>query len=160
VLDTGWHATYRLLGLVNERPVEVSAVTERFLIPGLPREDTGLVTVVFESGKVGQILTTWAFSALNDLQFEVFGELGVLAGTPTKTMHQLHGWTEPAVKQTPPVHTFTAEVTHFLDVVQNGAESIAPFEVGARVLQVTMAAYKSAAEKRTIALPEDAAIEA
>jgi predicted dehydrogenase len=160
VLDTGWHSTYRLLSLANSRPVEVSAVMDRFLIPGLPQEDTGAVTVVFESGAIGQILTTWAFSAMWDLQFEVFGELGNLAGTPTKVFHGLHGWAEPAIKDVPSTHTFTAEVTHFLDVIQNGAESLAPFEIGARVLQVTKAAYKSVAEKRTVALPEDAAIEA
>jgi predicted dehydrogenase len=160
VLDTGWHSTYRLLSLVNERPVEVSAVTERFLIPGLPMEDTGLLTVVFESGAVGQILTTWAFSAMWDLQFEVFGEFGNLAGTPTKVFHQLHGWSAPAEKEVPATHTFTAEVTHFLDVIQNNTPSLAPFEIGARVLQLTKAAYKSTVEKRTIVLPGDAAIEA
>ena len=159
LLDTGWHATYRLLALANERPVEVSAITERFLIPGLPAEDTGLVNVRFESGAIGQILTTWAFAAPGNTQFEVMGSLGSLAGTPDSIAHQLHGWEAPAVKPVVNTHTFTAEITHFLDVL-GGAESLAPFSVGARVLQVSKAAYKASVEQRTVALPEDSFHEA
>jgi predicted dehydrogenase len=160
LLDTGWHATYRLLALANERPTEVSAITERFLIPGLPAEDTGFVNVRFESGAIGQILTTWAFSTPGNTQFEVMGELGSLAGASESITHQLHGWAQAAVKPVPGTHTFSAEVTHFLDVIQNGAESLATFATGARVLQIIKAAYKSSVERRTVSLPEDAFIEA
>jgi len=160
LLDTGWHSTYRLLALVGERPVEVSAITERFLIPGLPAEDTGLVNVVFQSGAVGQILTTWAFAAPGDTQFEVMGSLGSLSGAPESISHQLHGWAAPSVKSVPATHTFTAEITHYLDVLQTGAESQAPFAAGARVLQVIKAAYKASVEKRTVELPEDSFKEA
>lgn len=160
LLDTGWHATYRLLALANERPVEVSAITERFLIPGLPAEDTGLVNVRFESGAIGQILTTWAFAAPGETQFEVMGQLGSLTGAPETLSHQLHGWAKPAVKSVPATHTFTAEITHYLDVLQNGAESLAPFATGARVLQVIKAAYKASVERRSVDLPEDSFVEA
>jgi predicted dehydrogenase len=160
LLDTGWHATYRLLALANERPIEVSAITERFLIPGLPAEDTGLVNVRFESGAIGQILTTWAFANPGNTQFEVMGELGSLSGAPESIAHQLHGWAQPSVKPVKNTHTFTAEITHFLDVLQSGADSLAPFSEGARVLQVIKAAYKSSVERRTVTLPEDSFLEA
>lgn len=160
LLDTGWHATYRLLALANERPVEVTAITERFLIPGLPAEDTGMVTVRFESGAIGQILTTWAFAAPGGTQFEVMGQLGAIAGAKDRITHQLHGWAEPSITPVSVTHTFTEEITHFLDVLQSGAESLAPFSTGARVLQITMAAYRAAAEKRTVTLPEDPFVEA
>jgi predicted dehydrogenase len=160
LLDTGWHATYRLLALAEERPVEVSAITERFLIPGLPAEDTGLVTIRFESGAIGQILTTWAFAAPGGTQFEVMGQLGAIAGAKDRITHQLHGWAEPSITPVAVTHTFTEETTHFIDVVQNGAENLAPFSTGARVLQITAAAYKASAEKRTVELPEDAFLEA
>jgi predicted dehydrogenase len=126
----------------------------------LPAEDTGFVNVRFESGAIGQILTTWAFSTPGNTQFEVMGELGSLAGASESITHQLHGWAQAAVKPVPGTHTFSAEVTHFLDVIQNGAESLATFATGARVLQIIKAAYKSSVERRTVSLPDDAFIEA
>ncbi|MEX0785506.1 MAG: Gfo/Idh/MocA family oxidoreductase, partial [Dehalococcoidia bacterium] len=41
VLDTGWHATYRLLALADDRPVEVTAMMDRFAVKQLTAEDTG-----------------------------------------------------------------------------------------------------------------------
>ncbi|MEA2595329.1 MAG: hypothetical protein QOF01_1798 [Thermomicrobiales bacterium] len=156
VLDTGWHSSYRLLALANnDRPVEVTAMTDRFLIPGLPAEDTGLLTIRFASGAIGQIITSWAFAPVGNWHFEVMAEYGSLAGGPTQLLHQLYGWPEPAERSNESVHTFTAEVTHFLDVIQQGADTPATFAQGARVLQLTKAAYLSAAEHRSVALPEN-----
>lgn len=155
VLDTGWHASYRLLALAESRPVEVTAMLERFYIPSLTTEDTGVLLVRFESGAIGEIVTSWAFSLTDGWQFEVAAEFGSLAGNHTRVAHQLHGWNNPAVREVTPVHTFTKEITHFLDVIQHGAASLAPFDTAARVLQLTMAAYRSAAERRTVILPEN-----
>jgi len=155
VLDTGWHASYRLLALANDRPIEVSAMTERFFVPNLPSEDTGVLLVKFASGAIGEIVTTWAFSTIEGWHFEIAAQYGSMAGGRTKLMHQLHGWAQPAVNETAPVHTFTAEITHFLDVVHSGVENMAPFAQAARVLQLTMGAYRAAAEKTVISLPEN-----
>lgn len=155
VLDTGWHATYRLLALAGERPVAVTAMMERFLAHGLPAEDTGLLLVRFASGAIGQITTSWAFSPVADWHFEVLAEHGSLAGGKTRLVHQLHGWPEPVERANEPVHTFTEEIAHFVDVVRDGAAPMATFDQAARVLQLTKAAYQSVAEGRTIALPED-----
>ena len=154
ILDTGWHGTYRLLALANDRPIEVWATLGRFFLSDLPSEDTGLLVVRFASGTIGEMVTTWAFASVNAWQFEVMGELGSIAGAGTRTLHQVHTWPEPAERVSEPVHTFTAEVTHFLDVVQLGVPNLAPFETGARVLQLTKAAYLAAAEGRPVALPE------
>jgi predicted dehydrogenase len=83
------------------------------------------------------------------------GEHGALAGGGVRTLHQLPGWPQPAERVGEPVHTFTAAVGHFLDVVQRSVPNLAPFAVGARALQLTTAAYRSAAEGRAMALPED-----
>lgn len=155
VLDTGWHATYRLLALAGERPVEVAAMTERFRVKQLDVEDTGVVLVRFASDAIGEILTSWAFAPVGGWHFEVAAEHGSLAGSRTRLLHQLHGWPEAVEFTNEPVHTFSAEVAHFLDVLQRGMPSQAGFVEAARVLQVTMAAYASAAAKRTIVLPED-----
>jgi predicted dehydrogenase len=155
VLDTGWHASYRLLALAEDRPVEVAAMTDRFFVPGLSTEDTGVLLVRFASGAIGELITSWAFGTVGAFHFEVAAELGSIAGGSDRLLHQLHSWPEPAVKPNDPVHTFTAEITHFLDVVQLGHQSRATFDHAARVLQLTKAAYRSAAEHRVIALPED-----
>ena len=161
VLDTGWHASYRLLALAgDDRPTEVTAMMERFFLPkttGTESEDTGALLVRFASGAIGEILTTWAFATVDGWQFEVMGEHGSLAGGERRVAHQLHAWPQPAIQTHDPVHTFTEEVTHFLDVVQRGATSLAPFSEGARVLQLTMAAYTAVAERRTVTLPENPA---
>ena len=155
VLDTCWHSSYRLLALADDRPVEVSALMERFFVPGLTSEDTGVLLVRFASGAIGEIVTTWAFGTVNGWHFEVSAENGSIAGGSTKIAHQLHGWSQPAEREVTPVHTFTKEIAHFLDVIQYGTPSLAPFETAARVLQLTMAAYKASAEHRAIALPEN-----
>ncbi|MDP8931992.1 MAG: hypothetical protein M3O70_26340, partial [Actinomycetota bacterium] len=72
--------------------------------------------------------------------------------------HQLHGWPEPVEFTKIPddlPQTFASEITHFLDVVQNGTASQASFDHAARVLQLTLAAYTAAAEHCVVSLPED-----
>ena len=156
VLDTGWHATYRLLALAgDDRPVEVTAMLDNFFVKELPAEDTGSLQVRFASGAIGQILTSWAFSTVGEWHFEVAAENGALAGGGSRLVHQLHGWPSQAERTVDTAHTFTGEVTHFLDVLQNGAPNQASFRHGARVLQLTKAAYRAAEERRTMTLPED-----
>ena len=156
VLDTGWHATYRLLALAgDDRPVEVTATLDRFFLPDLPTEDTGLLLVRFASGALGEILTTWAFMPVGGWQFEVMGEHGSLAGTGERLLHQIPRWPAPAEFVQPPVHSFTEVAGHFLDVALLGVPSLAPFATAARVLQLTLAAYESAKLRRPVALPED-----
>jgi predicted dehydrogenase len=155
VLDTGWHATYRLLALANDRPVSVSAMTERFFVPNLPSEDTGVLLVRFASGMIGEIVTSWAFSTIDGWHFEIAAQFGAMAGGKSKLAHQLHGWADPAVHETAVVHTFTAEINHFLDVVQSGVENLAPFSQAARVLQLTKGAYLAVEKKTVIELPEN-----
>jgi predicted dehydrogenase len=158
VIDTGWHSTYRLLALADDRPVEVTAMMDRFRVKQLTTEDTGILLIRFASGAVGEILTSWAFSPVGNWHFEVGAEHGSLAGGKTRLVHQLHGWPEPVEFTEFPddlPQTFASEVTHFLDVVQDGTTSQASFDHAARVLQLTLAAYTAAEEHCVVALPED-----
>jgi predicted dehydrogenase len=158
VIDTGWHATYRLLALADERPVEVTAMMNRFAVKQLTVEDTGLLLIRFASGAIGEIITSWAFSPVGGWHFEVAAEHGSLAGGKTRLVHQLHGWPEPVEFTKFPddlPHTFASEITHFLDVIQEGATSQASFDHAARVLQLTLAAYTAAAEHCVVSLPAD-----
>ncbi len=156
VLDTGWHGSYRLLALAgDDRPVEVTAMMNTFFVKDMTAEDTGSLQVRFESGAIGQMLTSWAFNTVDALHFEAAAEHGSVAGNDNKIVHQLHRWPAASERPVTPAHTFSAEVTHFLDVVQDGIDSRATFRHGARVLQLTKAAYRASEEKRTMILPED-----
>ena len=158
VIDTGWHATYRLLALAEDRPVEVTALMDRFAVKQLTTEDTGVLLVRFASGVIGEIFTSWAFNPVGGWHFEVAAEHGSLAGGKTRLVHQLHGWPEPVEFTKFPDDlpaTFASEITHFLDVVQEGATPQASFDHAARVLQLTLGAYTAAAEHCVVALPED-----
>jgi predicted dehydrogenase len=155
VLDTGWHATYRLLALADERPVEVAAMVDNFASAQLPAEDTGMVMVRFASGAIGELLSSWALTLPGNWHFEVAAQHGSMAGSGTRLVHQLHGWPAPAEFDNEPVHTFTSEVRHFLDVLEWGEPPQATFEHAARALQLTLAAYEAAAGHCVVALPED-----
>jgi predicted dehydrogenase len=156
LLDTGYHGTYRLLSMAaGDRPVEVTGFLSRFLLSHLPTEDTGHVIVRFESGTMGQIITSWAFDVVEGRQFEVEAEFGALAGSQTYLKHQLYKWPQAAEMTFPVPATFTLEIGHFIEMVQNGAPNPAPIDDTIRTLQVIKAAYLSAQIGATVSLPED-----
>ena len=157
LLDTGYHSTYRLLALAgDDRPIEVTGFLSRFLLDGWPTEDTGQVTVRFASGAVGEILTSWALDVEGRRQFEVSAEFGALSGSSTFLNHHLYHWPAPSTRAFEPVGTFTAEIGHFIGVVQRGAGNPADIDAATRVLQVIKAAYLSASLGQTVSLPEEA----
>jgi predicted dehydrogenase len=156
LLDTGYHSTYRLLSLANnDRPVEVTGFLSRFLIGHLPTEDTGQVMVRFESGSMGEILTSWALDVVGGVQFEASGEHGALAGSPTDLRHQIYRWPAPAQREFTEISSFTAEIGHFIDVVTSGADNPANIDIATRVLQLIKGAYLSAKLGQTVTLPEN-----
>lgn len=157
VLDTGWHAAYRLLSLADSQPVEVQAMLANFYLPelGAGVEDTGALLVRFETGMQGLLVTSWAFGdASGGWQFAVTGERGTIAGTGPKVSYALHGW-PPAERTFEPVHTYTRSVGHFLDVVLDGRTGLSTWDHAARVLQLILGAYTAAAEGRAVRLPDD-----
>jgi predicted dehydrogenase len=166
LLDTGWHGAYRLLALAEAanpgsdiRPTEVSAMlSNQHIRDLLPGEDTAHVLVRFSNGLQGSILTSWAFDGEpNAWQFRVAGQHGTLAGGITQLVYAPTGWSSsPAIHTWDTTHdkTYVREVTHFLDVLLDGAESRASWRHAARTLQLIRGAYLSAEQKRTVELPE------
>lgn len=155
LIDTGYHGTYRLLSLGNSRPVEVTAVLSNFFQKSLKMEDTAQVLVRFESGAVGEILTSWALDVEGSKHFEVQGEYGSLSGGAGLLEHQLHGWSTSSSKEFESVPSFTLEIGHFIQVVNQGATNPSDIDQTARTLQVIKSAYISADLGRTVQLPED-----
>lgn len=156
VLDTGYHAAYRLLALAGERPIEVMAMIGHYFVQEIDAEDTGLVLVRFGSGILGEIVTSWAFGLPGDWQFEIGAAGGSLAGSPTRLLvRRLNGEPGPLEETAyEEVHTYTSEVTHFLDVLQHGETNRATFEHAARALQLIQAIYLSAQTRTAVNVPE------
>jgi predicted dehydrogenase len=166
LLDTGWHGMYRLLALAaasspggDSRPTEIVAMAGNHHIKELPGEDTAHVLVTFANGMQGSMLTSWAFGGEPGAwQFRVHGEHGSLAGSITKLVLAPTNWpAAPAERTWDTTHaeSYVREVTHFLDVLLDGAESQASWAHAARTLQCIRAGYLSLQEKRVVSLPED-----
>jgi len=159
LLDTGWHGAYRLLALADSRPTEVVAMLGNHHVKELPGEDTGHVLVRFASGMQGSLLTSWAFSGEPEApQFRVSGQLATLAGGITRLVVAPTNWpSRPAERTWDTTHgeSYVREVTHFLDVLLDGAESQASWHHAVRTLQLIRGAYLSAEQRRVVDLPED-----
>ena len=155
VLDTGWHGAYRLLALAGSRPVEVCAMVADYFIGHPDAEDTGTVLVRFENGATGYLFTSWAFGdPPGSYQFQVGATHGTLGGTATTVVYQRFG-EAPVEREFERQNTFASEISHFIDVVTQGVTSLATWAHAARTLQLILGAYRAAAEKRTVTLPED-----
>jgi predicted dehydrogenase len=157
LIDTGWHAMYRLLALPHSRPVEVVALLSNQFLDELAGEDTAQVLVRFASGAQGSILTSWAFPpSTGAWEFEVAGRKGLLAGNGTRLLLAVNG-SKPSTRtwRTRPIDTFRRAVDHFLGVVLDDRPSKAGWEEGARTLQIILGAYRSAQESRVVSLSAD-----
>lgn len=150
LIDTGYHPTYRLLFLAGERPTEVTAMLGTYRLP-LEREDTANVLVRFESGVIGQILTSWAMTGPGGgkLVFSVIGERGQLWAEPQKLYYQPNRYDAPSVvdyttRNVP--NTFAAEIAHFVDAIEGGFEPLHSVVEATDTLKVILGAYRSAAE--------------
>lgn len=155
LIDTGYHPSYMLLYLARSEPVAVAAFTQKHRHQFMEGEDTGYVMVRFADGSVGHILTSWAFEMpLDAPRFQIIGEKGQVSGSNTNVRFKVDGWAEPAAHEFAPVDTFTAEIAHFIDCLENKEEPIQTYIDGTRVLKLLLAAYKSAAEGITVELKQ------
>jgi len=118
-------------------------------------------------------------------EFQVSGERGSLAGSATRLVVGRHGHPPldhtfhrvsrvaqsrtllqsvarrvgvagaPPTQKHPLAYSFAGEISHFLDVVQNGVPNVASWSEAARTLQLIRGAYQAAAEGCTVSLPDD-----
>lgn len=152
LMDIGSHTLDILSALLGDI-VEVSAFLDHRVF-GWKVEDTAHVLMRFESGAYGR--TTVSFAVPHSESFlEVYGTKGT-ALVYTTTPHA-EGWTiriysdeGPKEWSTPSEDLYQAEVEHFARVLAGEEPSLAPGIAGLRNLAAIEAAYRSAAEKRTI----------
>ncbi len=156
LIDTGYHPTYLLLHLAAEEPVEVAAMLSSHRKKLNQLEDSARVLVRFASGKVGSIVTSWAYEPASRAErFSVVGEKGSLTATQSAINFKPLGQPVRRIELPGSVDTFAAEIAHFLDCLDNKQKPIQTEVDGIAALRVILAAYRSAREKRIVSVTED-----
>ncbi|HLI01273.1 MAG TPA: Gfo/Idh/MocA family oxidoreductase [Acidimicrobiales bacterium] len=154
LIDTGYHPTYLMLHLAGSRPVEVAAMTSQHRLTFSDGEDSAQVLVRFADGKVGHIVTSWAYEpATCTERFSAVGDQGSLWSDGTLLERKIRGG-DSIVSRLPTRDTFEAEVKDFAECIRDGRRPLHTHIEGTEVLRVILGAYRSAAERRIVALDE------
>jgi predicted dehydrogenase len=154
LIDTGYHPSYLLLYLAASEPTEVAAMVSTHKLTFSEGEDSAQVLVRFADGKVGSIVTSWAYEpAAVTEKFSVVGENGSLWSDGKTLWHkEIRGDTHTI--EFPEVNAFAAEIADFVACVRDGKRPVNTEEEGLNVLKMILGAYKSVEEKRIVALSE------
>ena len=122
------------------------------LMRGMEGEDTAVMTLEFESGAIGTLVTSWAMRPGHE-EYTLYGSNGALT---TREGPRFIGIDGKVIKpELPgPVDSYHEEVEHFADCIINKTEPLISGEEGYEALKIVVAAYKSAEEGRIIALAE------
>jgi predicted dehydrogenase len=152
LIDTGYHPAYLLLHLAGSRPAEVTAMLSRHRLEFMEGEDSARVLVRFEDGAVGEIVTSWAYEpAPYTGKFSVVGEHGSLWSDGTTLSHRARG-EAAATTEYPRLDSVPAVCADFTARIRDGVRPVHTEQEGTDVLKVILAAYRSAQERRTVAL--------
>jgi predicted dehydrogenase len=112
LIDTGYHPSYLLLHIVGVPIEKVTAACSTFRLP-MDAEDTALVTVKFQNGVIGQVMTSWAMPRLAGThQIHCIGSTGQLYGSGNQLYLLPNGFQDPAHIQYQPVGNIQVEVKH------------------------------------------------
>lgn len=154
LIDTGYHPTYLLLHLAGSTPVEVFSMLSTHRLTHSEGEDSAQVLVRFADGKVGTIVTSWAYEpAACTERFSIVGEQGSM-WSDGSSLHLKKRGEDDTATELPQVQTIPAAVEAFVECVREGTRPINTEDEGIDVLKVILAAYKSAEERRVVALSE------
>jgi predicted dehydrogenase len=144
LIDTGYHPSYRLIHLAGSPVAKVQGTMGRYVQP-IEGEDTASVQVRFESGAIGEILTSWAFpNPWGTHHIHIIGEKGQIFGSDNTLYHLPKGYSDPAKRTFGEVNTFVAEIEHFANCLQQGKRPIHSVEEGRSVLELILKASESA----------------
>ncbi|QBD80413.1 Gfo/Idh/MocA family oxidoreductase [Ktedonosporobacter rubrisoli] len=153
LIDTGYHPSYLLLYLAGSEPVEVSAMLSNHRLHFMDGEDSAQVLVRFADGKVGNIVTSWAYEPTpNTEKFQVVAERGYIYSEAGGDLHYKIRGSEPVTIPLPKTSGFNEEIADFITCVREKRRPIHNEADGINVLKVILGAYQSVAEKRTIIL--------
>ena len=152
LIDTGYHPSYLLLHLAGGQPTQVTAMLANHRLDFLEAEDSAQVLVRFDNGVIGNIATSWAYQPPSDTErFSVFGSKGSLrGGGEWLRLETIDGGSR--ARRFPAVDTFSAEIAHFVRCVTAGDRPPHTEIEGSVVLEVIMAAYRSADSGEVVGL--------
>jgi predicted dehydrogenase len=157
LIDSGYHPVYLLLHLAASEAVEVVGLIgrHRFDMAG---EDSAHVLVRFADGSVGSVVTSWAYLPTSPAEkFAVLAERGTL-WSDGEVLHRADVDGTTTTTRFPPEDPFTAsydaEVVDFVRCLEEGDRPVHTAAEGTRVLEVILAAYTSARERRVVAVAE------
>lgn len=160
MLAAGCHAVDALRWFARSKPVEVSAYEVKTENP-LEYPGTNTAIVKFEDGKVGRC--TSCFDACMPYVFNigVYGTEGSLKNNrlyaPKRFPGQNDFLTIPCIlpdSADVAHHPFQGEVTHFLDCITEDRRPVPDLDDAGETMAVCIAADRSAAEGRPVALSE------
>lgn len=151
-LDTGYHPTYLLVSIANSEPKQVVSFAANYNQPTLDAEDTAQTMVMFESGAVGTLQTSWGHHVPNGhWQFSAIGEAGQIYGRGNDLYFQPEGGAAEKA-EIEPGNGFVGEIKHFVDCIETRSTPEQGLYEGITVLKVILAGYQSQREGRIITL--------
>jgi myo-inositol 2-dehydrogenase/D-chiro-inositol 1-dehydrogenase len=152
--------------LLDEEPVEVFAMGGRQINPAMMDElddhDAAMVILRTASGRLCHINNHRQAVYGYDQRVECLGNAGMLI-SDNRSAHAVRRYGKSFTAQSAPymdffieryAEAFVAELSAFIDAVQNGRRPEVGFEDGRRALVLAEAAMKSVAEGRTVATAE------
>jgi predicted dehydrogenase len=150
LISTGTHAI-DLLRCFGGEIRGVACVSNR-LVRDIEGEDTAAVSLSFESGAVGSLVSSWAVQP-NVTYYWAHGDRGSLEAAEALRFLPAEG--DPTQYEVPPGDAFAGEAEHFADCIATGSPSgVISGEDGYRSLEVAIAAYRSVEERRTVEIAE------
>lgn len=179
VIDMGVHGLFVAEWLMRSRVVRVYAELGTLKWGERCRggaEDSGVISLRFASGGMGELLNSWAVAGGRDVRAELYGTAGTVHVDKARGESGLLAYSQEGYGAAPEVeaslrphvaskrgwHFPTADgwhqhghayvVRHFLDVVSGGAAPRCTLQDGRRMLELVEAVYRSAREGRPVAL--------
>lgn len=153
------HAAALLLWLTGLRPAAVAAFMEQF---DVSVDLCDAIGVRFENRAVGTLASTGgiftAQSAHQQLEYRIYGTAGyaLLDAMAGSCQIYYHDGTVETLDEVPPDQRYPKEATsrHLVDVLLGRAENQSDGALGARVVELLDAAYRSATEHRIVRVDE------
>lgn len=164
LLQMGSHnVEFSRVVLGKPRALEVFAWTAT-LVHDTPLEDSGLMLIRFEGGKVAQVEVGWTTRSGLDLRNEITGREGTIytdvtgstgirafvlrdSGYVVEKAGLTTGWITP-VPDEPFVYGYVGHLKHFVDALREGRPFAETFEDGYAVNAIIDAGYRSARSGR------------
>jgi len=174
IAGIGIHVLDMLRWLIGEATeVQAIATTSDLIDPARKTEDTGIVTLRFANGCIGEATVSYVLkdprlaSGWDVMPIEIFGRTGsirmgwddtitvtsgTIGGEAGAGVFQVHP-TPPVGAPRPPIEGMAGAIDHLLDCLTDGTQPLTHGEDARASLELVEAAYRSIEEGRPVRLP-------